>query len=110
MIFSTVILQYKRYLSNYLSLYKYAYIGADIMMQLDDVVSSVNQNDERFTEATYRSVRWLDRCITAHKNPGECLLICLLICLFYYYVYCYICCITLLLLFNHVLSLYYNGG
>ena len=44
-------------------------IGADIIMQLDDVVSSVNQNFARFQEATHRSVRWLDRCIQAHKNP-----------------------------------------
>jgi tRNA-guanine family transglycosylase len=34
-------------------------IGADIMMQLDDVVSSVNDNQERFQEAVQRSVRWL---------------------------------------------------
>ena len=34
-------------------------IGADIMMQLDDVVSSVNDNQERFQEAMERSVRWL---------------------------------------------------
>ena len=44
-------------------------IGADIMMQLDDVVSSVNPSFERFEEATHRSVRWLDRCIAAHKKP-----------------------------------------
>mmetsp|Transcript_77285 Transcript_77285/g.151620 ORF Transcript_77285/g.151620 Transcript_77285/m.151620 type:complete len:449 (-) Transcript_77285:17-1363(-) len=46
-------------------------IGADIMMQLDDVVSSVNPDMERFKEATSRSVRWLDRCIAAHKRPKE---------------------------------------
>lgn len=46
-------------------------IGADIMMQLDDVVSSVNPDDARFQEATDRSVRWLDRCIKAHKRPQE---------------------------------------
>ena len=44
-------------------------IGADIIMQLDDVVSSVNVDDARFLEATQRSVRWLDRCIAAHANP-----------------------------------------
>ena len=44
-------------------------IGSDIMMQLDDVVSSVNPDFERFQEATSRSVRWLDRCIQAHKKP-----------------------------------------
>lgn len=46
-------------------------IGADIMMQLDDVVSSVNVNFDRFKEATARSVRWLDRCISAHSRPKE---------------------------------------
>lgn len=46
-------------------------IGADIMMQLDDVVSSVNLNMDRFREATDRSVRWLDRCIAAHQRPRE---------------------------------------
>jgi tRNA-guanine transglycosylase len=46
-------------------------IGADIMMQLDDVVSSVNPDEARFREATQRSVRWLDRCIAAHKRPRE---------------------------------------
>lgn len=44
-------------------------IGADIMMQLDDVVSSVNVDQSRFQEATDRSVRWLDRCIKAHSRP-----------------------------------------
>jgi tRNA-guanine family transglycosylase len=46
-------------------------IGADIMMQLDDVVSSVNQDHARFIEATARSVRWLDRCIAAHNKPQQ---------------------------------------
>lgn len=46
-------------------------IGADIMMQLDDVVSSVNPDETRFREATARSVRWLDRCIKAHKRPQD---------------------------------------
>lgn len=46
-------------------------IGADIIMQLDDVVSSVSVSQERFEEATARSVRWLDRCISAHKRPHE---------------------------------------
>jgi queuine tRNA-ribosyltransferase catalytic subunit len=40
-------------------------------MQLDDVVSSVSEDMERFKEATARSVRWLDRCIAAHKRPHE---------------------------------------
>lgn len=46
-------------------------IGADIMMQLDDVVSSVADDPERFWEATKRSIRWLDRCIKAHSRPTE---------------------------------------
>ena len=45
--------------------------GADIIMQLDDVVSSVTADADRFIEATYRSVRWLDRCIEAHRRPKE---------------------------------------
>jgi len=44
-------------------------IGADIIMQLDDVVSSVNPDEARFLEATHRSVRWLDRCRAAHSRP-----------------------------------------
>eukprot|EP01041_Mallomonas_annulata_P003614 gene3614-7194_t len=46
-------------------------IGADIIMQLDDVISSVTISQERFIEATARSVRWLDRCIVAHNRPKE---------------------------------------
>jgi tRNA-guanine transglycosylase len=44
-------------------------IGSDIMMALDDVVSSVADDDERFTIATYRTLRWLDRCFAAHTKP-----------------------------------------
>lgn len=46
-------------------------IGADIIMQLDDVVSSVTVDNKRFQEATERSVRWLDRCIKAHQKPQQ---------------------------------------
>ena len=46
-------------------------IGSDIMMALDDVVSSVTDNDERFEIATYRTLRWLDRCFAAHTKPKE---------------------------------------
>jgi len=46
-------------------------IGSDIMMALDDVVSSVTDNDERFEIATYRTLRWLDRCFAAHARPNE---------------------------------------
>ena len=45
-------------------------IGADIMMQLDDVISSLTTGP-RVEEAMYRSIRWLDRCIQAHKRPRE---------------------------------------
>jgi queuine tRNA-ribosyltransferase catalytic subunit len=41
------------------------------MMQLDDVVSSVSSDMDRFKEATARSIRWLDRCIAAHRRPNE---------------------------------------
>jgi len=46
-------------------------IGADIMMALDDVVSSTETNQERIEEATHRTFRWIDRCIKAHKNPDR---------------------------------------
>ncbi|KAJ1741603.1 Queuine tRNA-ribosyltransferase catalytic subunit 1 [Coemansia sp. RSA 989] len=45
-------------------------IGADIMMQLDDVVSSLTTGP-RVEEAMWRSLRWLDRGIKAHKRPSE---------------------------------------
>jgi queuine tRNA-ribosyltransferase len=44
-------------------------IGADIIMQLDDVISSVSTNEERFKIATFRTLRWYDRCVKAHKYP-----------------------------------------
>uniref|UniRef100_A0A8C4TH67 Queuine tRNA-ribosyltransferase catalytic subunit 1 n=1 Tax=Erpetoichthys calabaricus TaxID=27687 RepID=A0A8C4TH67_ERPCA len=43
-------------------------LGSDIMMQLDDVVSSTISGP-RVEEAMHRSIRWLDRCIKANKNP-----------------------------------------
>lgn len=43
-------------------------IGADIMMALDDVVPPTT-GQARVDEAMERSIRWLDRCIEAHKNP-----------------------------------------
>lgn len=46
-------------------------IGADIIMALDDVVHSCTDDDARFTEATHRTVRWLDRCIAAHARKDE---------------------------------------
>ncbi|KIJ39872.1 hypothetical protein M422DRAFT_32477 [Sphaerobolus stellatus SS14] len=45
-------------------------IGADIIMQLDDVVSSLTTGP-RVEEAMWRSVRWLDRCIAQHKREGR---------------------------------------
>ncbi|KAJ2557684.1 Queuine tRNA-ribosyltransferase catalytic subunit 1 [Coemansia sp. RSA 1933] len=45
-------------------------IGADIMMQLDDVVSSLTVGP-RVGEAMQRSIRWLDRSIKAHGRPTE---------------------------------------
>ncbi|TFY82861.1 hypothetical protein EWM64_g1149 [Hericium alpestre] len=45
-------------------------IGADIIMQLDDVVPSL-ETGPRVPEAMQRSVRWLDRCITQHEKAGR---------------------------------------
>ncbi|KAF9241608.1 tRNA-guanine(15) transglycosylase-like protein [Melanogaster broomeanus] len=45
-------------------------IGADIIMQLDDVVSSLTIGP-RVGEAMERSVRWLDRCIEQHERSGR---------------------------------------
>lgn len=42
-------------------------IGADIMMQLDDVVD-VKVTGPRVEEAMHRSIRWLDRCLNGHKR------------------------------------------
>jgi len=44
-------------------------IGADIIMALDDVVSSTCTDAERIKVATDRTLRWADRCISAHKKP-----------------------------------------
>ncbi|XP_033029270.1 queuine tRNA-ribosyltransferase catalytic subunit 1 isoform X2 [Lacerta agilis] len=45
-------------------------LGSDIMMQLDDVVSST-VSGPRVEEAMFRSIRWLDRCIAAHTKPDQ---------------------------------------
>ncbi|GBE81009.1 Queuine tRNA-ribosyltransferase catalytic subunit [Sparassis crispa] len=45
-------------------------IGADIMMQLDDVVSSLTVGP-RVEEAMWRTIRWLDRCIEYHNKSGR---------------------------------------
>ncbi|CAE8741810.1 unnamed protein product [Polarella glacialis] len=46
-------------------------IGSDIMMALDDVVSSTLTDQDRIKEATDRTHRWIDRCIKAHRNPEK---------------------------------------
>ena len=40
-------------------------IGADIIMQLDDVVAPTS-DESRLHEAMWRSIRWLDRCIEVY--------------------------------------------
>ncbi|KAL1789975.1 queuine tRNA-ribosyltransferase catalytic subunit 1 [Sigmodon hispidus] len=45
-------------------------LGSDIIMQLDDVVSST-VTGPRVEEAMHRSVRWLDRCMAAHRHQGK---------------------------------------
>lgn len=52
-------------------------IGSDIMMQLDDVVATLTTGP-RMREAMLRSIRWLDRCIAAHKNPSTQNLFCII--------------------------------
>lgn len=46
-------------------------IGANIIMQLDDVISSTHQDEARFEEATHRTIRWYDRCRGAHEKSEE---------------------------------------
>lgn len=43
-------------------------IGADIIMQLDDVVVTTSKDNKRIEEATHRTTRWLDRCLSVHEN------------------------------------------
>ncbi|XP_046403957.1 queuine tRNA-ribosyltransferase catalytic subunit [Ischnura elegans] len=43
-------------------------IGADIIMQLDDVVKTTTTGP-RVEEAMHRTTRWLDRCLEAHAFP-----------------------------------------
>ncbi|XP_055377842.1 queuine tRNA-ribosyltransferase catalytic subunit [Condylostylus longicornis] len=45
-------------------------IGADIIMQLDDVVKTTISGP-RVVEATDRTIRWLDRCLKAHKRDQD---------------------------------------
>ncbi|KAG4030807.1 hypothetical protein MFRU_011g02590 [Monilinia fructicola] len=53
-------------------------IGSDIIMQLDDVLVTTSPDAERMRIAMERSVRWLDRCIAAHKNPTTQNLFCII--------------------------------
>lgn len=46
-------------------------IGADIIMQLDDVVKTTSTDLNRIEEAMYRTVRWLDRCLEANERNDE---------------------------------------
>lgn len=46
-------------------------LGADIIMALDDVVSSIATSEQRFEEATHRTTRWIDRCIAAHARKHD---------------------------------------
>ncbi|KAK5991141.1 Queuine tRNA-ribosyltransferase catalytic subunit [Cladobotryum mycophilum] len=53
-------------------------IGSDIIMQLDDVLVTTSPDKARMREAMERSVRWLDRCVAAHKNPDRQNLFCII--------------------------------
>jgi hypothetical protein len=53
-------------------------IGSDIIMQLDDVIQTTSPDRARMEEAMLRSVRWLDRCMTAHKRPNDQNLFCII--------------------------------
>ncbi|KAI9811290.1 MAG: hypothetical protein M1826_003266 [Phylliscum demangeonii] len=47
-------------------------------MQLDDVIAATSPDAARMEEAMKRSVRWLDRCIAAHKYPKTQNLFCII--------------------------------
>ena len=53
-------------------------IGSDIIMQLDDVIATTSPDAQRMKDAMERSVRWLDRCIAAHKFPEKQNLFCII--------------------------------
>ncbi|KAL0230471.1 hypothetical protein PCE1_004030 [Barthelona sp. PCE] len=48
-------------------------LGADIMMQLDDVVHVLEESRDRVKEAAERSIRWLDRQIAAKQRKDTIL-------------------------------------
>lgn len=47
-------------------------------MQLDDVIATTSPDMQRMKEAMERSIRWLDRCIAAHKFPEKQSLFCII--------------------------------
>ena len=47
-------------------------------MQLDDVVATTSPDAQRMQVAMERSIRWLDRCIDAHKRPETQNLFCII--------------------------------
>lgn len=47
-------------------------------MQLDDVIATTSPDRERMAQAMERSIRWLDRCIAAHKYPERQNLFCII--------------------------------
>ncbi|MCJ1429853.1 hypothetical protein MMC29_007768, partial [Sticta canariensis] len=53
-------------------------IGSDIIMQLDDVIATTSPDAQRMRQAMERSIRWLDRCIAAHKFPERQNLFCII--------------------------------
>ena len=53
-------------------------IGSDIIMQLDDVIATTSPDSNRMREAMERSIRWLDRCIVAHKKTETQNLFCII--------------------------------
>lgn len=46
-------------------------IGANIIMQLDDVVHSCTEDQNRVEEAMHRSIRWYDRCKETHQSRED---------------------------------------
>ncbi|UXI21862.1 hypothetical protein NH340_JMT07805 [Sarcoptes scabiei] len=46
-------------------------LGSNIIMQLDDVISSTATDQKRFEEAVYRSIRWYDRAKRYHHQSGR---------------------------------------
>lgn len=44
--------------------------GADVIMQLDDVVKTT-LTGTRVKESVYRTSRWLERCLSAHERPHD---------------------------------------